>query len=122
MKHSEPFIYLLFFILSLFSTHFRTHFELISFFYFTKRLKKTLTKLKTFNLSQSPFPRVEVCDHVIEGLPPPQQPSFLLPDALDIFVDVLVLNRLRPALRRAPLRLTYIFDFELSVSVDLDIQ
>ena len=72
--------------------------------------------------SQSPLPRVEVCDHVIEGLPPPQQPSFLLPDALDIFIDVLVLNRLRLALRRAPLWLPYIFDFEFSVSVNIEVR
>ena len=63
-----------------------------------------------------------MCDHIVEGLPPPQQSRLLLPDALDIFVDVLVLNRLRLALRRVPLRLTYIFNFEFSVSVDFEVR
>jgi hypothetical protein len=118
MKHSEPFIYLLFFILSLCFNSFSNIFELISF-YFTKTYYQ---KLKTSISSQSPFPRVEVGDHIVEGLPPPQQPRLLLPDALDIFVDILVLNRLRLALRRAPLWFPYIFDFEFSVSVDFELR
>src|SRR3981189_2457886 len=116
MKHSEPFIYLLFFILSLVSTHFRTF---SSSFHFI--LQKTLTKLKTSISSQSPLPRVEVCDHVVEGLPAPQQPRLLLPNALDIFVDVLILDRLCLPFRCAPLWFPYIFDFEFSVSIDFEL-
>ena len=63
-----------------------------------------------------------MCDHIVEGLPPPQQSRLLLPNTLDIFVDVLVLYRLTLALRRAPLRLTYIFNFEFSVSVDFEVR
>ena len=63
-----------------------------------------------------------MCDHIVEGLPPPQQARLLLPNALDIFVDVLVLNPLRLALRRAPLWLPYIFDFEFSVSVAFEVR
>jgi hypothetical protein len=121
MKHSEPFIHLLFFILSLFcdsfSNPFRTHFIFI-----LQKTTENIKKLTSPFLSQSPLPRVEVCDHIVEGLPPPQQPRLLLPDALDIFVDILVLNRLRLALRRAPLWFPYIFDFEFSVSVDFELR
>jgi hypothetical protein len=75
-----------------------------------------------FNLSQSSLPRVEVGDHVVEGLPPPQQTRLLLPNALDIFVNVFVLDRFCLALRRAPLWLSYIFDFEFSVSVAFEVR
>jgi hypothetical protein len=63
-----------------------------------------------------------VCDHVVEGLPPPQQSRLLLPNTLDIFVDVLVLDRLRLPFRRAPLWFSYIFDFEFSVSVKIEVR
>jgi hypothetical protein len=63
-----------------------------------------------------------VGDHIVEGLPPPQQARLLLPNALDIFVDVLVLNGLRLPFRRAPLWFPYIFDFEFSVSVDFEVR